>query len=406
MSTRRRYLFLHQNFPGQFLHIAPALARQGHEVYALSTGGRPLPGVTSLRYTLDTSPVITPRPSHLDAQLLRAHSVANRLLALKREGYHPDLIIAHPGWGEALFCKDVWPSAKLLIFAEFFYTAEGADAGFDPEFPMSDETAARMAMRLKNTVHLHAYHAADAIYAPTRWQRSQIPEPYRDKAVVVFDGIDTDLVSPDPNAVVRLRKAGRLFRPGDELISFVNRNLEPYRGFHIFMRALPDILRHRPQAHCLIVGGNDVSYGKKHPSGKPWRQVMLEEVGNQLPMARVHFVGKVPYADYLRLLQVSACHVYLTYPFVLSWSCLEAMSAGGLVIGSRTAPVEEVIEDGVNGRLVDFFDTQTLAQTVADVLADPQAQPPLRRQARQTVIERYDLKRVCLPQLMHLIEGL
>ena len=404
MPVQRRYLFLHQNFPGQFLHVAPALARQGHEVRALSTGGRPLPGVLSLRYALDKAPAASLSANSFDTQLLRARSLARRLIELKREGYRPDVIIAHPGWGEALFCKDVWPDAKLIVFSEFFYAAAGADTGFDPEFPPEDDTAARMALRLKNTIHLHAYHAADAIYAPTHWQRSRIPEPYRTRATVIFDGTDTNLVKPDPNAIVRLRKSGLAFRPGDEVISFVNRNLEPYRGFHVFMRALPDILRRRPQAHCLIVGGNEVSYGKKHPSGKPWRQVMLEEVGRQLPMERIHFVGKVPYADYLRLLQVSACHVYLTYPFVLSWSCLEAMSAGGLVVGSRTAPVEEIIEDGVNGRLVDFFDTQALAQTVADVLADPQAQRPLRDKARQTVVERYDLKRVCLPQLLGLIK--
>jgi glycosyltransferase involved in cell wall biosynthesis len=211
-------------------------------------------------------------------------------------------------------------------------------------------------------------------------------------------------VHPDSAATVTLN--GRTLRAGDEVVTFVNRNLEPYRGYHVFMRALPEILRRRPNAVALIVGGEDVSYGAPAPAGKTWKQVFLDKVKDRLDASRVFFVGRIPYANYLKVLQVSACHVYLTYPFVLGWSCIEAMSAGCLVVGSRTPPVEEVIEHRKNGLLVDFFDVAALAETVVDGLARPEQYAPLRAVARQTALKRYDLASVCLPQQLALIERL
>jgi glycosyltransferase involved in cell wall biosynthesis len=339
-----------------------------------------------------------------EVKVVRGLSALGAFVALRDEGFVPDVVVAHPAWGEALFCKDVWPGARLLVFSEFFYSADGADAGFDPEFAHED-LAARVRLRLKNTVHLHGLHAANAGYAPTRWQRDQVPAEYRDKLEVVFDGIDTARVAPDPAAVVQLAKAGVRLAAGDEVVTFVNRNLEPYRGFHVFMRALPALLAARPDAHVLIVGGDDVSYGSRPAGGGTWRQRLLQEVGAALPPGRVHFLGKLPYADYLRVLQVSACHVYLTYPFVLSWSCVEALSAGCVVVGSRTGPVEEVIIDGDNGLLVDFFDTQALVDRVAGVLADPARYRPMRERARASVVAQYDLRTHCLPRLMEWILG-
>jgi glycosyltransferase involved in cell wall biosynthesis len=232
-----------------------------------------------------------------------------------------------------------------------------------------------------------------------------MPALYRPKFEVIFDGIDTQRVRPDASAFVQLSRAGVRIAAGDEVITFVNRNLEPYRGFHVFMRALPEILRRRPNARVLIVGSDDVSYGARPRQGGSWRQVMLQEVGAQLPMERIHFLGRVPYPDFLRLLQVSACHVYLTYPFVLSWSCLEALAAGALVVGSRTAPVEEVITHGENGWLVDFFDVPGWVERVTEVLATRERLGAVREAARRSVVERYDLETVCLPQLMRLLRG-
>jgi glycosyltransferase involved in cell wall biosynthesis len=402
--TKRRFLFIHQNFPGQFGNLARELARLGHEVVALGIHTRDVPGVRCLRY----GPKPPARPSDVaaardfESKVVRGLACAQAMDQLKREGFVPDSIVAHPGWGEALFCKDIWPAVRLLIFAEFYYSTAGTDYAFDPEFT-HDDTAARARLRLKNSVLLHALSAADGGYAPTHWQQRQIPPEYRARFDVIFDGIDTGRVAPNPRADVRLGRDGLTLRAGDEVLTFVNRNLEPYRGFHVFMRALPEILRRRPQAHALIIGRDDVSYGSKPADGRSWRQVMLAEVGAALPLDRVHFVGALPYADYLRVLQVSRCHVYLTYPFVLSWSCLEAMSAGCLVVGSRTAPVEEVIEHGANGLLVDFFDVPGWVDQVTTALARPQAHRALTAQARRSVVERYDLRAHCLPRQVALM---
>ena len=401
---KKRYLFIHQNFPGQFVHAALALVQAGHEVVALGIKGREVPGVRYLRY----APKPPSRVSDVEAardfevKVVRGLACAQAMEALRDQGFVPDMIVAHPGWGEALFCKDIWPQAPLVVFAEFFYSADGSDFGFDPEF-FQDSVASRARLRLKNTVHLHALQAADAIYTPTQWQFSQMPKELQGKAQVIFDGIDTQVVAPDPSAFVEIQSKGLRLSAKDEVITFVNRNLEPYRGFHIFMRSLPEILRLRPKAHCLIVGRDEVSYGSMPASGGNWRQVLLAEVGAQLPMDRVHFVGALPYKDYLRLIQISSCHVYLTYPFVLSWSCLEAMSAARVVVGSRTAPVQEVIEHGANGLLADFFDQAALARTVAQVLADPVGHRRLGEAARKTVQERYDLRTRCLPRLLALL---
>jgi glycosyltransferase involved in cell wall biosynthesis len=401
--TPRRILFVHQNFPGQFGFAAKALAEAGHAVVALGINTRDIPGVKCLRYSVKAPE----RPAaglaqDYEVKTVRGMACALAMEDLKRQGFVPEVIVVHPGWGEALFVRDVFPAARVLVFAEFFYAADGTDFNFDPEFSR-DSLAARARLRLKNSVHLHALMDADGGYAPTRWQHSQIPALHRGRFEVVFDGIDTTVVRPEPGAMVQLQRAGVKLVPGDEVITFVNRNLEPYRGFHTFMRALPRLLRERPKARVLIVGTDDVSYGSKPAGGGTWRQVMMAEVGAQLPMERVHFLGRVPYADYLRILQISSCHVYLTYPFVLSWSCVEALAAGCLVVGSRTAPVEEVIRHGDNGFLFDFFDPAALAAQVAEVLATRGTLGGVRARARQGVVEKYDLQTVCLPQVLRLI---
>lgn len=404
-TARRRFLFIHQNFPGQFVHVARELQRLGHEVLALGIQGPGVPGIQMLRYKVVPPAQPTPMPllKDFETKITRGAACGDAMAQLKQQGFVPDVIVAHPGWGEALFCKDVWPQARLVVFAEFFYAAEGADHGFDPEFP-DDSLAMRAKIRIKNTVHLHALSSADAGYAPTRWQQSQVPPEYRSKIGVIFDGIDTDVVAPDAAASVTLA-SGRVLTPADEVITFVNRNLEPYRGFHVFMRALPAILAARPKAQVLIIGRDDVSYGVKPAEGGTWREKMLKEVGDHLPVDRVHFLGGLPYAEYLKVIQISSCHVYLTYPFVLSWSCLEAMSVGRVVVGSRTPPVEEVIEHGRNGLLFDFFDVQGLSGQVIDVLANPEAHRRLGQAARESVIARYDLRRTCLPEQLALVLG-
>jgi glycosyltransferase involved in cell wall biosynthesis len=404
-----RILFVHQNFPGQYRHLAAALARTpGWQVTALGdtkfVGQRPkIPGVKLVGYP--TPPGASQSTHHyvkpLEGAVRRGQAVVRACLELKKQGFTPDIIYAHPGWGEALFLKDIFPQAQLTLYCEFYYGAMGRDVGFDPEFPATLDDLCRV--RTKNAASLLSLEAADRGISPTRWQRDAFPEFLRERISVVHEGVETDLVKPDPRAEVVIAGKNVTLRPGDEVVTYVARNLEPYRGYHIFMRALPEIQRRRPNAHILIVGDQGVSYGQALPKGQTYRQKYLDEVAKDLDMSRVHFLGQVPYQTLVRIYQVSSAHVYLTYPFVLSWSLLEAMAAGCPVVASRTPPVEEVIVDGENGFLVDFFSLSEIAERVDQIIGKAGDVDKVRENARKTVVEDFDLKRVCLPQHLELL---
>ena len=400
-------LFIHQNFPAQFKSLAPALARLGHDVRVLvlkKSVALELMGITQIVYAVKKSstPNLHPWLISFESQIIRGEAVFKAALKLKAEGYTPDAIIAHPGWGESLFVKDVWPRAKLGIYCEFYYQAYGADLGFDTEFIDNDE-ADVCRMRIKNLNNMLHFPVADAGISPTYWQALTFPQTLHKKISVIHDGIDTRKVAPDDAANMHIKTASEtlILKKSDELITFVNRNLEPYRGFHIFMRALPDLLKKRPKARVLIVGGNGTSYGPKPKQGGSWRKVLTDEVRVKISEAdwsRVHFMGNIPYHHFIPLLQVSTVHIYLTYPFVLSWSLLEAMSAGCAIIASNTKPVQEVIKHNENGRLVDFFDVQGLVHEVCSLLDDPESRARLGVKARAFVVANYDLQTITLPR--------
>ncbi len=405
----RTILFIHQNFPGQYRHLAPALRARGERVVAI--GGptaRELPSIPLQRYNPMPAGGVPPCHdwvSDLQTKVLRAEAVGRCLEQLLAQGLRPDLVVGHPGWGELLAVKDLLPSVPVLHQVEFVYQVEGGDVGFDPEFGQPDWRS-RSRIRLRRSIQLLALQDLDWGLAPTPWQASTVPVEYQPRLSVIHEGIDTAAISPQGPAEINLQRASLKLRPGDEVVSFVARNLEPYRGFHRFMRALPLLQQLRPRAQVLIVGGEEVSYGSAPAGGGTWKAALLKELEGQLDLSRVHFVGRIAHGLLHQLFRVCACHVYLTYPFVLSWSLLEAMACGALVIGSATPPVRDVIDDGVNGRLVDFFDTEALAHTIAAVLADPAAQVPLRAEARRTVVERFDLQTVCLPQQLELVNRL
>lgn len=407
-----KFLFVHQNFPGQFVHLAPAMAARGHQVVALGVTPRvpALPGVRYLVHRPEAGPQGATQAdtfaSDWPAKRARADSAARAMKTLAAEGFVPDVVFGHPGWGELLHARDVFPQSRHLVFAEYYYDADGGDSFFDPEFqPSIDRLNALKRLRLKNTHLLHALAACDEAVAPTHFQKNRHPPAFLDRIQVIHDGIDTDRFKPNPSARVKLAQAGVELRPGDEIVTFVARQLEPYRGYHTFMRSMARLQRLRPQARVVIVGGDGTAYGAAPPDGKSWKGIFFDEVKASLDMTRVHFVGQVPHRVLQQLLQVSAVHTYLTYPFVLSWSMLEAMSQGCLLVASDTAPVREVIEHGRNGLLVDFFDHQGLADSLAEALDRRGDLQHLRVAARQTVVERYDLRRVCLPKMLRFAEG-
>jgi glycosyltransferase involved in cell wall biosynthesis len=403
-----RILLVHQNFPGQFKHIVPALLARGDEVVAMGMGEyAPLKG---MRYVRSHARMGTGKDGHpwsrdFDTKVIRGEATFRSAMTLREAGFTPDVIVAHPGWGESMFLHTVWPEARIGLYCEFFYRADGADTNFDPEFPTAQplEDAARLFV--KNAGNYLSFQHATRFMSPTHWQAASYPEWIQPRIAVIHDGVDTLDVKPNPDVSLRLSNGLNLTRD-DEVITYVARNLEPYRGYHKMMRALPDLMKLRPNAHFIVVGGDGTSYGALPPAGKSWKQIYLEEVEGRIDRDRLHFVGHLPYSTFKALLALSRVHVYLTVPFVLSWSLMEALATGCAIVASDTAPVREVLEDGVNGLLVPFHDQNRLVMAVDLLCRDHRLRAALGQCARTRIVSDYDLMTKCLPRQLAWIDAL
>jgi glycosyltransferase involved in cell wall biosynthesis len=405
-----KILFIHQNFPSQFKHLAPTLAGRGHEVRFLTTNVSQeglWQGVTVTPYPYVRSSTKDQHPwlRRLETEVIRGESCMRACRKLKDAGYSPDLIVCHGGWGESLYVKEVWPAVKLISYCEYFFHKD-VDLGFDPEFydAQSDDWCW---MSLHNVNSFLVHQVSDGFITPTAWQASRFPEWFRSKFKVLHEGVDTRTLKPYENVEIKVNNQVTL-RRGDEVVTFVNRNLEPYRGFHVFMRSLPTILRANPRVRVFLVGATEKGYGNAPAQGGTWRELIQREVWPQLrptEAERVHFLGAVPYAQYVSLLQLSAVHVYLTYPFVLSWSLVEAMSVGCAIVGSDTPPVREVITHGKNGMLVDFFSVEEISAAVLELLSKPKRRAELGAASRAFAVENFDLHTVTLPEAVSWVEG-
>lgn len=408
-----KILCIHQNFPGQYKHLAPALVAKGHEVVALTLKVKKpttWQGVSILPYGIrgKSAKDIHPWLQDFETKLIRATSCCNAAIALRDQGFTPDVILAHHGWGESLFLKDVWPQARMGLYCELYHQSLPDFTSFDPEFQRAQTQSDPLRLRLKNLNNRLHEEIMDAGISPTAFQAGTFPDQWQDRITVAHDGVDTDLVAPNPDATLTVTD-GRVLTRADEVITFINRNLEPYRGYHIFMRALPDLLRRRPDAQVVLIGGDEVSYGSKAPDGKTWKQIFIDEISDRMTpedWARVHFLGRVPYDRFLAMMQVSRVHVYLTYPFVLSWSLLEAMSAECAIVASGTAPVREVLTEGETGVMVDFFDTDGIVEKTCALLDDADARARMGAAARAFARENYDLRTRCLPRHIDWVEKL
>jgi glycosyltransferase involved in cell wall biosynthesis len=382
-------VFAHRRGAGQFRFLAGHLAERGVNVTVVcEMADEPIPGVRFVRH--DASQARTRGNSqvqHLavaDEYAQHGHRVAETLDRLRRAEGAPDIVIGHIGWGGLLFVKDVLPQAPALGYCEYFFRSKGGDIGFDPRQPASVQELGRA--RLRNMIQQATLEAVEAGLSPTAWQRSRYPADVQSRIALCHEGVDTGLCRPDGRARFQLPD-GRTVSHGDAIVTYVARGLEPYRGFPQFMRAAANIAKKRSDVLFLVAGDDSVNYGRVHPSGSSWRQVMMAETG--IDPKRIVFLGPINHAALVRLFQVSAVHVYLTVPFVLSWSLLEAMACGCFVVGSKTAPVEEVIADRRNGILTDFWDTDLLANRVLDGLARPVPGRALRQAARATIEQRY-----------------
>jgi len=388
-----KYLFIHQNFPAQFLHILRHLAAEKqHELIFMTESDRnSLTGVRKLIHRLGRkpSPSIHQHARELELALIRADAVARSAKNLKALGFVPDIIIGHQGWGEMLHVNDVWPDAPLLGYHEYYYNAAGFDVGFDPEFPLDEDANARI--RVKNTINLLALANPGLGQTPTRFQLGTYPDWAREKINLLEEGVNLDVCKPDPtlrNRVVTL--AGYKVKPAEMLVTYVVRDLEPYRGFHIMMRALPRLLAARPDVRVILVGGDHVSYGAK-PTKGTWREQMLNELEGKFDASRVHFAGRVPYETFVKLLQRSDAHVYLTYPFVASWSLREAMAAGCAIVASDTGPVREFVQNRKTGLLAPFLKPDEVADRILELLEDAALNRRLRKAARSWAEAHLDM---------------
>lgn len=388
------------NFPAQYRHVAQALSQNSEHQVVFGTNNRDtnLGGIKKVIFGANRE--VNSETHHylhnLESAVLNGQGAFRMAEKLKSQGFIPDVICGHSGWGPTLFMKDAFPNAKMLCFFEWYYHAFGTDADFDPDDPLDMNSAAKI--RIKNSAILLDLAHCDWGLAPTQWQKAQFPQDFHDRMSVLFDGVDTDFFKPEIDAKLVLPKLD--LSHVDEIITYVGRGMEPYRGFPQFMESLPYILERRPNAHVVIVASERVCYGKSLPDGKTYKQAMLEKL--DLDLSRVHFVGTLPYVEYVKVLKASSVHIYLTRPFVLSWSMIEAMSTGCLVLGSNTAPVAEVIRDGENGLLFDFFQPKQIADRVDEILDHPTQMASIRKNARQTVLENYSLSRL-LPKHLQLI---
>jgi glycosyltransferase involved in cell wall biosynthesis len=403
LSIVMRILFLHPNFPAQFRHLAVAMAKTGEHqvVFGTARVDGSLPGVHKEIYSsnrgvhAETHNYVKP----LENAVLQGQAVHRMAENLKSKGFFPDIVYGHSGWGSTLFIKDTFPKAKLLCYFEWFYHADGSDVDFNPNESLSIDDRARI--RIKNAPILQDLYSCDRGLTPTKWQQQQFPSEYHQKLTVHHDGIDTNFFQPKLNTKLVLASRNLDLSHVEEIVTYATRGLEAYRGFPQFMETVSLLLARRPNCHVVIVGENKVFYGKKLPDGQNYRDLMVEKFG--IDLNRVHFTGWLPYDEYLQVLQASNAHIYLTYPFVLSWSLLESLSAGCLVIASNTAPVTEIIEDGINGLLVDFFSPQEICDRIEAALNNPQGMAKIRHKARSTILERYNLADL-LPQHLDWIQ--
>jgi glycosyltransferase involved in cell wall biosynthesis len=388
-----KYLFVHQNFPGQYLHIIRHLiAQPGNEVAFITEPNKNnIPGVRRVNYQVTEANKETTHPTIRDLNLAmtRAEAVARMGRTLKGLGFQPDIIIGHHGWGELLNLVDVFPGVPILGYFEFYYATAGTDVGYDAEFPTAEDQFPRI--RAMNSINLLALSLEQHGQSPTLWQRSLYPDWAQRHIHLLPEGVPLDICKPDAALKAKPLTIGNFtIAPKDKLITYVARNLEPYRGFHVMMRALPEILRSRPDAKVVMLGGDEVSYGARL-AHSTWREHLQRELAGQYDASRILMPGQVPYDIHVSLLKRSDAHVYLTYPFVLSWSLREAMACGCTIIGSDVDPVREFITDGQTGLLTPGLDPKRLARRVLDVLEDRKLANGLSRRARQFAEANLDM---------------
>lgn len=398
-----KILFLHRNFPGQFRYLAPDLAKDSNNevVFITNAHNGQIPGVKKYEYNLKRE---VPANCHrylrfYEECIIHGQSSAEIALQLKNSGFYPDIIYGHT-WGQTLFMKDVFPKSKLVGYFEWFFNSENSYLDFGNREVNIDE---RAKYRIDNSQLYVDLNICDAGLCPTNYQVKQFPLLYRDKIKVLHDGIDTDFCIRKDDASLKIPDKNIILTKNDEVLTYGTRGMDPYRGFPEFMRAVEILQKKRPNMHVIISGKDRVCYGPPLPNGKTYKQKMLEEL--DLDLNRIHFTGLLPFDNFIDMLNISSAHVYLTYPFVCSWSLLNAMACETPIIASNTEPVLEFLENDKNALLCDFFDVEEQVAKIEYALDNRDKMEPLRKAARKTIVDNYALKDL-LPQHIAYLKSL
>ncbi len=393
-------LFLHHNFPAQFGQIAAYLARH-HGFRCTFASEKEVPDTAEIQHVRFTPQGGATKATHhcsrtLENQVWRSAAVFDALKA--RPDIQPDLIVAHSGFVSSLLLRELYPNTPQINYFEFFYHKEGSDMDFRHDLPLPPE-ADYLRLRYKNAQLLLDLHNCDAGYSPTEFQRSQLPTEYQAKIETIFDGIDTHFWRPHTD--VQRAFGGVEIPSHHRLVTYVSRGLEATRGFDIFLQAADRVCKRRDDVTFLVVGEDRIAYGgdQRFTGGKTFKEWSIERYRPDL--SRIHFIGRLPPSHLSRLLAVSDAHIYLTVPFVLSWSLFNALSCGALALASDTAPVREIIRQGETGFLFNFFDVAELVELVLESLGRSDRHQSIRLQARELILKHYDL-RVCLPKMLEL----
>lgn len=400
-----KILFIHPNFPGQFKNLAAHFgADKNNEVIFICRIPNQLqiPGVRKIIAAPAAFKKKATTHQYLqefESGVYRAQNMWRVLRQIKNKGFIPDVIYAHSGWGDGMFIKDLYPESKYISYMEFYYHSQGADVGFNKDIPVSEDLIAKT--RVRNSINLISLVSADWLISPTKWQANLHPSDFYHKLSVIHEGIDTNKIKPGWPTENLYRELG--IPESAEIITHIERNFEPYRGFEQTMQAIEILCQKRPKAHFIMIGGDEVSYSAKLPGQETYREHIMKKV--MVDKSRIHWLGKVPYSKYLEVLSASHAHIYLTYPFVLSWSFLEAMAMECAIVASNTQPVLEVAKDNQHVLFVDFFDSNQIADKVIELLEDRKKAKLIGQNARKHILKHYSLD-VILPKYVKIIKSI
>ena len=382
-------LLIHQNFPGQFRDLAPAWLKAGHTVSAIGMADFPhynsrWDGLTYHQYDLPSKS--TPSP------LERGQAIAAICRQLQQQGLHPDLVITHSAWGEALQLHHVFPDIAQISLPELWGTPQSLGGDFDQA--RKGDRPSKHLFVLQNLLTELAIAQSAAVLVASQSQKESFPTALKKRLTVIPEGLDLNCYNPDKHARLSLSKLE--IRAGQPLVTLVARNLEPLRGLRQALKAWPAVAKAVPNAQLLLVGGTDQGYGDEQPTSDSHLNDALSALPQDVDRSRIHHLGRLEHPTMVQLLQCSACHLALSYPYTLSWSVLEAMACGAPIITNVGSPISSDLTHHSNSLIVPFNDTEALGEAMVQLLLAPELREKLGQGGRTVIVNKFNLKTTLL----------